>query len=353
MARENALSGARLPVFELPEGVKVENMEVELPAQANPLGVAVYLLPEAIWTNGYEREEYHLTFEDHRRLVSQLADRWARVPGILEPDLFANRIVNNCRHGRDQWKSNPWINAPQSFCARLRIMGRYNLQKDAFLPRLVTPEFAARANRKKALGDGAGEDPLAMPGARDFDAGEVLSPEQALWIEERIKKLESESGGDRVSLEILAMAELAVRHQMMKTLVDNEEIKMAGVNQIKQMRTMLGLELKPKDVKASILRGSLEQLAKLFDAVVLSGLWNEWDACLSEEKVKMMLRKSDRLLEDGNPEIDDLHFRVIMGMTIKEARALLKSRGIDPYDKPSERLEEAQKKLLEAARNAV
>lgn len=87
-------------------------------------------------------------------------------------------------------------------------------------------------------------------------------------------------------------------------------------------------------------------------SVVEGGAWDRWDRLQREEEIKMMLRKADRKFEDGTPEIDEMHFKAILGFGIEEASKMLAKRRIDRNDPPSKEYREAEADLLMVSRNA-
>lgn len=363
MAEGGQEDRTQFPTYDLPEGVTFEDMEVELESSANPLGIMVYILPETEWKNKHGRREYYLRFEDHKDLVLTIANHWGNANGMKDPKAFANEIVNDCRYPRDRWrKKRDWISAPQNFNARLRAVGRYDLEKDKFLRRYIPQGFVNSVNKrmeeKKVLREVMGNprEPL-KPMAEDSDAefGFIKSPSDRLWVANRVEALKVQSpDADEVTLKVAAMLELQIQSVMGDALNDEvKEVKAGPIAELKRVRDMLGLKPKPAEDRSRVLDGSLDQLIKLFDAVVESGLWDDWDASLAEEGVKMLLRKADRRFEDGTPEIDDLHFRVLAGMSMAEARELLGARGVDPYDPPSKAYRTAEKAVLEASRGAI
>ncbi len=342
----------------LPIGVTLDDMTIEVLPKENSLAITVYVIPEVAWENKHERKEYYLTPEDHEKLVRRLMESWGRAEGIKDLEHFCNTIVRNSRAARDLWQGELWINAPQSFNARLRVIGRYDILKDDFLRRYVKESYVQKINKnppreRSARESAAGKNGRGGISEADAELGISLTPTDANWVRKRKAQLKKETIGDDISLEILAMAELKAHKQMIESLNnDNEELKTGHINSIRQMREMLGLKRKAADGGATkALAGSLDQLIKLFDSVVGSGLWDRYDELQRVEEIKMMLRKADRNFEDGTPEIDEIHFEAILGMGTERARMLLARQLIDAYDPPSEEYRKAEADLLRASRD--
>jgi hypothetical protein len=289
------------------------------------VGVKRYVTP---------RQVFQLSQDEYDKLKENLVTMYSSVDSVDDPVVKAAKVIERCCLAiRDDGAE--WLNAADDFDRRLRVFG-YDSKTQTAIPGFFSKDKNNPAFDRKMTKVFPKELNIKDKNA-SIGSSSLLNSNEKKDVDRRFKQLikdfpDLDNATDR-DMALLLSKLYVISDRILNYALDTGNLPKSSnfdtaiFGNIERALKLLGID-RPSRQKAidKADEGSVAELVKEYEEYMVDDfIKNEklWQA----EELALLIRKHERLDDEGQPELDEVMFERLAGMPVQLARQYIE----DPY----------------------